>query len=163
LARFILRSQVMLLGMLIYIGADHQGFQLKEILKKFLEDQGYEVIDVGNDHYDEDDDYPDFAKLVSRAIFQAPSSRRGILICGSGIGMDIVANKFKGVRSALVSNPDQAYLSRNDDDTNVLSLGADFSDEEQAEKILSTWLVTPFSNKEHHKRRLEKIINIEAE
>jgi len=147
--------------MLIYIGADHQGFQLKEILKKFLEDQGYEVVDVGNDHYDENDDYPDFAKLVARAIKQDPSNRRGILICGSGIGMDIVANKFKGVRSALVSNPDQAYLSKNHDDTNVLSLGADFSDEEQAEKILSTWLATPFSNKEHHKRRLEKIRQLE--
>ncbi len=147
--------------MLIYIGADHRGFQLKEILKKFLKDQGYEVVDVGNDHYDEDDDYPDFAKLVSRAISQASSSRRGILICGSGVGMDIVANKFKGVRSALVNSPDQAYSSRYDDDTNVLSLGADFSDEEQAEKILSTWLATPFSNKEHHKRRLEKIRQLE--
>lgn len=147
--------------MLIYIGADHRGFELKETLKKFLKDQGYEVIDVGNDHYDENDDYPDFAKLVGRVISQDPVNRRGILICGSGVGMDIAANKFKGVRSALVNNPDRAYLSRNDDDTNVLSLGADFSDEEQAEKILSTWLATPFSNKEHHKRRLEKIRQLE--
>jgi ribose 5-phosphate isomerase B len=75
--------------------------------------------------------------------------------------MDIVANKFKGVRSALVTNPDQAYLSRNDDDSNILSLAADFLDEEQAEKILSTWLATPFSNEEHHKRRLEKIRQLE--
>jgi len=149
--------------MLIYIGADHKGFQLKESLKKFLKDKGYEVVDVGNNHYDENDDYPDFAKLVARAISQDPFNRRGILICGSGIGMDIVANKFKNVRSALVSNSDQAYLSRNDDDANVLSLAADFIDEEQAQKILTTWLVTPFSNKEHHKRRLGKITSIEAE
>jgi len=147
--------------MLIYIGADHKGFQLKETLKKFLKEQGYEVIDVGNDHYDENDDYPDFAKLVARAVSQDPLNRRGILICGSGIGMDIVANKFKGVRSALVSNPDQAYLSRNDDDTNILSLAADFLNEEQTKKILTTWLATPFSNKEHHKRRLEKIRQLE--
>jgi len=149
--------------MLIYIGADHKGFQLKESLKKFLKDKGYEVVDVGNNHYDENDDYPDFAKLVARAISQDPFNRRGILICGSGIGMDIVANKFKNVRSALVSNSDQAYLSRNDDDANVLSLAADFLDEEQAQKILTTWLVTPFSNKEHHKRRLEKITEIESQ
>lgn len=152
----------MLLGMLIYIGADHQGFQLKEILKKFLEDQGYEVIDVGNDHYDEDDDYPDFAKLVSRAIFQAPSSRRGILICGSGIGMDIVANKFKGVRSSLIFNSDQAFLARNDDDANILSLPADFLNEEDAEKILGVWLATGFSEKEPYRKRLRKIGEIES-
>jgi ribose 5-phosphate isomerase B len=149
--------------MLIYIGADHRGFQLKEILKKFLKDQGYEVIDVGNDHYDENDDYPDFAKLAARAVSQDPPNRRGILICGSGVGVDIVANKFKGVRSALVNSPDQAYLSRYNNDANTLSLGADFLNEEQARKILSVWLATLFSGKENPKRRLEKIVNIEAE
>ena len=143
--------------MLIYIGADHRGFQLKEILKKFLKDQGYEVVDVGNEVYEKDDDYPDFAVLVGQVVSQDPSTRRGILICGSGVGVDVVANKFKGIRSALVNNPDQAYLSRNDDDANVLSLAAEFLDEETAKKILSTWLQTPFSNEENHKRRLEKI------
>lgn len=147
--------------MLIYIGADHRGFQLKEILKKFLKDRGYEVIDVGNDHYDENDDYPDFAVLVGQVVSQDPSTRRGILICGSGVGVDVVANKFKGIRSALVNNPDQAYLSRHDDDANVLSLAAEFSDEETAKKILSTWLQTLFSNEENNKRRLEKIRDIE--
>ncbi len=147
--------------MLIYIGADHRGFQLKEILKQFLKDQGYEVVDVGNDHYDEQDDYPDFAKLVARAVSQDFFNRRGILICGSGVGMDIVANKFRGVRSALVSNPDQAYLSRNDDDSNILSLAADFLNEETAKQILKTWLATPFFDKEHYRRRLEKIREIE--
>ncbi len=148
--------------MLIYIGADHRGFNLKETLKRFLKDQGYEVIDVGNEVYDENDDYPDFAALVSRAISQDSVSRRGILICGSGVGMDIVANKFKGVRSALINSPDQAYLSRNDDDTNVLCLAADFLDQEQAQKILSTWLATPFSGKEIYQRRLQKISDIES-
>jgi ribose 5-phosphate isomerase B len=142
--------------MLIYIGADHRGFNLKEAIKKSLKDQGYEVVDVGNDHYDENDDYPDFAVLVAREISKDLNSR-GILICGSGVGVDIVANKFKGVRSALVSNSDQAYSSRNDDDANVLSLAADFLDEEQIKKILSTWLATPFANEENFRRRLEKI------
>lgn len=143
--------------MLIYIGADHRGFQLKEILKNFLKEQGYEVVDVGNDHYDENDDYPDFAKLVGRAVGQDPVNRRGVLICGSGVGMDIVANRFKGVRSALVSVPDQAYLSRHDDDANILSLAADFINENDAKKILSTFLQTPFSGKENFQRRLGKI------
>ena len=148
--------------MLIYIGADHRGFQLKETLKKFLKDQGYEVVDVGNEVYEKDDDYPDFAVLVGQVVSQDPSARRGILICGSGVGVDVVANKFKGIRSALVNNPDQAYLSRNDDDTNVLSLAAEFLDEETAKKILSTWLQTPFSNEGNHKRRLEKIRELEV-
>jgi ribose 5-phosphate isomerase B len=142
--------------MLIYIGADHRGFNLKETIKKSLKDEGYEVVDVGNNHYDEKDDYPDFAKLVAQEISK-DSNSRGILICGSGVGVDIVANKFKGVRSALVSNSDQAYSSRNDDDANVLSLAADFLDEEQIKKILSTWLATPFANEENFRRRLEKI------
>ena len=149
--------------MLIYIGADHRGFNLKETLKKFLKDQGYEVVDVGNDHYDENDDYPDFAKLAARAINQDPINRRGILICGSGVGMDIVANRFKGVRSALAINSDQVYLARNDDDVNVLSLPADFLNEDDAKKILGTFLQTPFSGKENFQRRLGKIRQLEME
>ena len=147
--------------MLICIGADHRGFQLKENLKKFLKDRGYEVVDVGNDKYDESDDYPDFARLVGRTVSQDPFNRKGILICRSGVGVDIVANKFKGARSALVFNPDQAYLSRYDDNATILSLAAEFLDEETAEQILKTWLATPFSNEEQHKKRLEKISEIE--
>ncbi len=147
--------------MLIYIGADHQGFQLKDALKKFLKERGYEVVDVGNEKYDENDDYPDFAVLVARQVAQDASMRRGVLICGSGAGVDITANKFKGIRSVLAANPDQAYLSRRDDDTNVLSLAAEFTNEEIAKKILSVWLATPFSNEEKYKRRLEKIREIE--
>lgn len=148
--------------MLIYIGADHRGLQLKEALKKSLKDQGYEVVDVGNDHYDENDDYPDFAKLVARAVSQEPVNRRGILICGSGVGVDIVANKFKGVRSALVNNSDQAYLSRNDNNSNVLSLAADFLNEDDAKKILGTFLQTPFAGEGKFQRRLQKINQIET-
>ena len=147
--------------MLIYIGADHRGFQLKENFKKLLINQGYEVIDAGNKVYDENDDYPDFAAQVGKEISLDPISRRGILICGSGVGVDVVANKFRGVRSALITNPDQAYLSRSHNDVNVLSLASDFLDEEQAKKILSTWLQADFSNEPRHQRRLDKIRNIE--
>ncbi|MFA5098832.1 MAG: RpiB/LacA/LacB family sugar-phosphate isomerase [Candidatus Paceibacterota bacterium] len=149
--------------MLIYIGADHRGFNLKESLKKFLINRGYELIDVGNAKLDEDDDYSDFAKLVGYAVSQDPDARKGILICGSGVGVDIVANKFKRVRSSLAFSPDQAFAARNDDDANVLSLPADFLSEEDAEKVLGTWLATAFSGKEPHKRRIRKIGEIENE
>ncbi|MBI5306196.1 RpiB/LacA/LacB family sugar-phosphate isomerase [Candidatus Wolfebacteria bacterium] len=147
--------------MLIYIGADHRGFKTKETIKKILKEKGYQFVDVGNSQYDEEDDYPDFAALVANQVSQDPIEKKGILICGSGVGVDIVANKFKEVRSALVNNPDQAYLSRTDDDANVLSLPAEFINEKDIEKILTTWLTTPFSNHKNHKRRLEKIHEIE--
>ena len=147
--------------MLIYIGADHRGFNLKESLKQFLKDEGYEVIDVGNDHYDKDDDYPDFAALAAHAVSQDSINRRGVLICGSGAGMNIVANKFEGVRAVSINNSEQAKLSRNDGDSNIISLSADFIDKEKAEDILRVWLKTPFSGDERHKRRLKKIMEIE--
>ena len=147
--------------MLIYIGADHRGFQLKESLKKILKERNYEIIDVGNVEYNEADDYPDFARLVARAVSQDPANRRGIVICGSGIGVDMVANKFDGARSALVNNVEQAILSRKDDNTNVLALAADFINEESAEEILIAWLKESFSGEEKYKRRIEKISEIE--
>lgn len=148
--------------MTIFIGADHRGLKLKEKLKQFLSNKGYTVFDKGNDHYDESDDYPDFAGLVAQEVAEDPDNRRGILICGSGVGIDVAANKFSRVRSALANNSDQAFSSRNDVDANVLCLAADFLDEEEAKKILSVWLQTPFSKEERHKRRLRKIGEIEA-
>lgn len=147
--------------MTIFIGADHRGFELKEKLKQFLSNKGYTVFDKGNDHYDETDDYPDFAGLVAQEVAEDPDNRRGILICGSGVGIDVVANKFSRVRSALANNSNQAFSSRNDVDVNVLCLAADFLDGEEAKKILSVWLQTPFSKEERHKRRLRKIAEIE--
>jgi len=148
--------------MLIYIGADHRGFQLKESLKKYLKDSGYEAVDVGNDKYVATDDYPDFAALVGRKISLDPENSRGILICGSGVGVDIAANKFKNVRSALAFNAEQAAMSRSDDNANVLSLAADYLSEDDAKKILSVWLATPFSGEERHRRRLRKIEDLES-
>jgi ribose 5-phosphate isomerase B len=148
--------------MTIYLGADHRGFALKEKLKAILTDKAYNVIDVGASSYVPDDDYPDFAKQVAEAIMKNPGNShmegdRGILICGSGFGMEIAANKFASVRAVLPASPDQAYQARHDDDANVIVLGADFIDENIAAKMVSTFLSTPFAGDERYKRRLDKI------
>lgn len=148
--------------MIIFIGADHRGLKLKEELKQFVLDKGYTVTDKGNDHYDEADDYPDFAVAVAKEVAIDPDNRRGIIICGSGVGIDVAANKIPRVRSALANSSDQAFSSRNDVNANVLCLAADFLDGEGAKKILSVWLQTPFSKEERHKRRLRKIAEIES-
>jgi ribose 5-phosphate isomerase B len=148
--------------MILYIGADHRGFKLKEFLKRALEESGYEVVDLGNKYYDENDDYPDFAAAVAFKISLDYENSRGILICGSGVGMDIVANKFLNVRSVLAFSPDQAFDSRNDDNTNVLCLAADFISNDQALKIVYTWLQTPFADDDKFIRRLQKISKLES-
>ncbi|MFH0712298.1 MAG: RpiB/LacA/LacB family sugar-phosphate isomerase [Candidatus Jorgensenbacteria bacterium] len=147
--------------MIIYIGADHRGFELKERIKGFLKDKGYQVADLGNDRYDENDDYPDFAEAVAKKVSLNYESARGILVCSSGVGVDVIANKFQNVRSALVASSDQAFDSRNDDDSNVLSLAATYLKPEDAEKIVLTWIGTPFADEEKFKRRLGKIRNLE--
>src|SRR3989344_6520810 len=143
--------------MLIYIGADHRGFRLKESLKQYLKNSGYEVVDVGAEKLVEGDDYQDFAALAARKVSLDPENSRGILICGSGVGMDVVANKFKNVRSALALNPDQAAASKNDDNTNVLCFASDYIEEAEAQKITSAWMSAQFSGEERFQRRLRKI------
>lgn len=147
--------------MIMYLGADHQGFRLKEAVKAFLKDRGYQVEDVGNARYDENDDYPDFAAEVAERVGGDYENSRGILLCGSGVGMSIVANKFRHIRAALVTTPDQAFDSRNDDDANVLVIAANYVTSDTARKILVTWLETPFSREERHRRRLAEIDRIE--
>ncbi len=147
--------------MLIYIGADHRGFNLKESLKQYLKNDGYEVVDVGNTQLVETDDYTDFAALAARKVSLDPTQSRAILICGSGVGMDVVANKFKNVRSVLAFNSDQAMASRTDDDTNALCFASDFIEEEDAKRIVMAWLPAQFSGEERHQRRLRKIEDIE--
>jgi ribose 5-phosphate isomerase B len=149
--------------MIIYLGADHQGFELKEYIEGLVKSMGYEVADLGNKEYEADDDYPDFAKEVARRVSQGYENSRGILVCGSGVGVDIVANKFKNIRSALAFNSNQAYDSRNDDDTNILSLPSNYLSREKAKGIVVTWLETPFSGESRHVRRLQKIYNVESE
>lgn len=119
------------------------------------------MADLGNGFYDEADDYPDFVAAVAERVSLDYENSRGVLICGSGVGMAVVANKFIKVRAALVSNPDQAYDSRNDTDSNILCLAADYLEPEAAKKILEVWLTTPFSREERFRRRLQKISEIE--
>ena len=142
---------------MLYIGADHRGYNLKEDIKKFLSEKNYQFEDMGNFAYDPNDDYTDFAKLVAQKVSEKPEENKGILICGSGVGVDIAANKFKGVRSALADDVATAKQSRAHDDTNVLSLPADEVNFELAKKIIIVWLETPFSNGEKYKRRINKI------
>lgn len=142
---------------MIYLGVDHRGFKLKEKIKKFLAEKEYQFEDMGNFTYDPNDDYTDFAKLVAQKVSEKPEENKGILICGSGVGVDITANKFYGVRSALADDVETAKQSRAHDDTNVLSLPADEVNFETAKKIITVWLETPFSNGEKYKRRINKI------
>lgn len=147
--------------MLIYIGADHRGFNLKESLKEYLKNSGYTVSDAGNTALVPDDDYPDFAAIVAEKVSMNPDGCKGIVICGSGVGVDIVANKFPRVRASLVMNADQAFVSRSDDNANMLALAADFIDDYTAKTILATWMQTPFSQEIRHARRIAKIRDIE--
>ncbi len=149
--------------MVIYIGADHRGFKLKESILDFLKNKGYEVVDMGNSRYDENDDYVDFAKEVTKKISMSPEDNRGILVCGSGVGMDVVANKFRAVRSVLAISPDHVYEARHDDNVNVLSIAANFTNESDAQKIVGTFLEAPFEKEERYQRRIDKITQIENE
>ncbi len=147
--------------MIVYIGADHNGFELKQSLIPFVRERGYEVVDAGNTRLEEDDDYPVFAQAVAEKVGANYEGARGILICGSGVGMDIAANKFPHVRSALVHHPDQAFDSRHEDDANVLVIPARYVDAEAAQHIVATWLTTPFSGEERHARRLQEVYKLE--
>lgn len=146
--------------MRIAIAADHAGFELKEKIKAYLEREGHEVIDTGPFTYQPGDDYPDYAGPAARKVADGEVDR-GIVVCDSGIGVDIVANKIPGVRSALVHDEQLARLTREHNDTNVLALGAMFLDEEKAEEIVDAWLDTPFSGAERHARRIRKIAEME--
>jgi ribose 5-phosphate isomerase B len=147
--------------MIIYIGADHRGFELKKIIIEYVKNLGYSVSDLGNSKYEEDDDYPDFAAAVAAKVSADPTGSEGIVICGSGVGVDVVANKFRAVRSALSFSPDQAGASKADDATNVLALPADFLELDVAKRIVSVWLQTPISTDARYKRRLDKIRELE--
>ncbi len=146
---------------MFYIGADHRGFKLKESLKSYLQELGFQFEDMGAFSYDTSDDYPDYAVEVAKKVAEDLENNRGILICGSGVGVDIVANKIKNIRSALCFDVKQAQMSRTDDNANVLSLSADFISESLAKEIVKIWLETPFSGLERHARRIEKIRKIE--
>jgi len=141
---------------MIYLAADHRGFKVKEELKKYLRNLGYNFEDLGNKIFDPADDYTDFAERVAKKVSREQENK-GILICGSGIGMTIVANKFKKIRAALCFNEKMAQRARSHNDANILCLPADFLPLAKIKKIVKIWLETKFSNEENHKRRIEKI------
>lgn len=143
--------------MVIYLGADHRGFALKEKLKAYLSAKGYQTEDAGNSVLDPADDYVDFGAKVGELVSRDPVQARGILVCGSGVGMDITANKFRGVRATVGLLPDQVFDGRHDDDVNVLCLAANFTDEEQAKRMADLFLTTPFGADEKYRRRLDKL------
>ena len=145
-------------GMRIALGADHAGFQLKQDVKRQLDARGISYTDFGTDSA-ESVDYPDFAQKVGASVADGQFDR-GILFCGSGIGMAIAANKIPGVRAAAVFDADAARLSREHNDANVLSLAGRVTSADQAREIIDAFLATPFAGG-RHQRRVDKIGAIE--
>ncbi len=141
---------------MIYLGADHRGFELKNEIKGFLAVLGYDYEDFGAFGFNQEDDYPDFAKAVAERVAVEPVSR-GILICSSGIGMAVAANKIKGIRAGTAMKKEQARAGVNDDNMNVLALAVDYISKDEAKEIVKTFLETKFSGEERFKRRIKKI------
>lgn len=163
---------------MIYLATDHTGLELKEAIKKYLLDKGYEIEDCGVLEYNKDDDYPDFVSKAVAAVSKNPQ-HKAIVIGASGQGEAIVANKYPNVRAAVFYTPslvqgvaditgrvsedpfEMIRLTREHNDTNVLSLGARFLSQEDAIKAVEKWLNTPFLSESRHQRRVDKIKQIE--
>ena len=148
---------------MIYLGADHRGYYLKEKIKKFLLSKKLKFEDLGNIKFDNNDDYPDFASLVAKKVSLKPEINQGIVICGSGQGVNIVANKYPSIRAGLCLSSWMAKKARQDDNINILSLASDLTDEQTAVNIVKTFLSTKFVGKTRYERRLKKIIKIEKQ
>ena len=146
--------------MKVYLGADHRGFYLKEEIKKYLKKVKVDFEDLGNKVFEPEDDYPDFAIFAAKKVAQNKRSR-GILICGSGVGVCVVANKIKGIRAGQAFNARQTKHIRLADDINILCLDGDRLRKEEARDIVKTFLITKFSGLLRYKRRIQKIGKIE--
>lgn len=146
--------------MKIYLGSDHGGFKLKEEIKEWLKEWNFSFEDLGAHEYIQDDDYPDYAWPVAVKVGHEQGSL-GILICRSGQGECIVANKAKGARAALAWNEKTAHAARNDDDANILCLAADYTGMDLAKKIIHVFVTTPFDPQERFVRRVNKVKKID--
>ncbi len=146
--------------MRISIGSDHAGFEMKEKLEEHLRDLGHDVLDVGT-HDGDSVDYPDLAAEVARSV-AAGEAERGVLVCGSGIGVAIAANKIDGVRAANVTDPEMARMSRLHNDANIVTMGGRYLPEELAREIVDAFLETSFEGG-RHQRRIDKITALERE
>jgi ribose 5-phosphate isomerase B len=146
--------------MKIVIGSDHGGFPLKGIIKTFLREEGHDVLDVGAHSLEPLDDYPKFAQAVSHVMMRE-EAERGIIICGSGVGASVVANKFPGIRAAMCHDTFSAHQGVEDDDMNVLCLGQRVIGYELAKEIVDRFIGAKFSGAERHLRRLHEVKEIE--
>lgn len=147
--------------MRIVIGADHGGFPLKVELVSLLEKLGHQVVDAGALAFDAADDYPDFALAVARTVASGKADR-GIMVCGSGVGAAVAANKVKGVRASVCHDTYSAHQGVEHDDMNVLCLGARIVGGEVAKELVTAFLSAKFSGEARHKRRLQKVLDAEA-
>jgi len=158
--------------MKIYIGADHRGYKLKEKIFAWLVEKDYLVEDMGAYELVPDDDYTEYAQKVASVVGEHYTKIEreehgrhgdiyGILFCGSGVGVDVVANKFDGVKASLGKEPNQVEAGREDDDMNTLVIAADFTSLEEAKKMITAFLTTSYEPAERHDRRLEEIKRIE--
>ena len=142
--------------MKLYLGSDHRGFELKQVLKEHLTNQNITLEDLGDNNATPGDDYPDFAQAVAEKVTQEPESR-GLLLCGSGVGMDIAANKVDGARCGLALNTEQVKSARADDNINILAIAADYTAVDLAKEYVDIFLQTNYVSSESHDRRLDKI------
>ena len=147
--------------MKISIACDHGAYQLKNKVAQHLKDQGHEVVDFGTNG-PESCDYPDFAAKAARAVADG-TCEKGIVLCTTGIGVSITANKVKGIRCALLSDVLSAKMTRLHNDTNMMALGAGIVGENLALEIVDTWVATPFSGEARHQRRIDKVMALERE
>jgi ribose 5-phosphate isomerase B len=150
----------------VYLGTDHRGFNLAEKLYSWLLGENVPVINLGAQNLDPDDDYVDYAQKVAEAVSEDSKkglSSKGIVLCGSGVGVDVVANKIEGIRCGLALNVEQVVSARKDDDINILAIAADYTDENIAKEMIQSFLETEFDNLKRHERRIEKITNLEEQ
>ena len=145
---------------MIYLGSDHRGYEMKEKIKAWLHDTGREFEDMGPDHFDKDDDYPDYAKAVGEKVVLS-SENRGIILCGSGIGIAVAATKIDGIRAGTCTLPEQAEAVVIHDHINVLALSSDYIDEQTNKKIIDAFLKANYSDKDRYVNRLKKVEQIE--
>lgn len=145
---------------MIYLGADHAGFDLKKILKKYLDDLKIPNKDLGDQKLELTDDYPDFAKKVAVKVAKEKGAR-GILICGSGNGVCMAANKIKGIRAALVYSEYAARMAKRHEDANIICLAGRVLNHSQAKKIVKVWLEEKMSKAQRHRRRIKKMSGLE--
>lgn len=146
--------------MKVYIGADHRGFALKKKIVPWLQQLGYDVTDMGSHELVPTDDYPDYAAAVGKQVSLATDAY-GIVMCGSGVGVDIAANKINGVRSGFGASVEQILSARHDDNINVLAIGADFTDETKTQQLIQTFLDTKYVPNDRFERRISQVKQLE--